>query len=91
MKGLKVGAMLAINVGAGAIVGNIIKHTMPTSGIGIFVKGCVGFTALVLGSILGDKCADYSNDFIDGVVSSVKTILDAANENQEESEVVEEA
>lgn len=81
-------ANLVIGIGVGAIVGNAVKATTPSSGVGAVMRICIGLGSVVLSGLASNACAKYTNGEIDSIV---KFIREAASSNEIESgdEVVE--
>lgn len=87
---IKQTSKLVVTVGVGAIVGNAVKYTTPTTGVGTIMKACIGVGSLVLGGVASKACADYCDESIDGFAKTIKDVLDNA-EFDTDVEVLSEA
>lgn len=65
---------LAISIGVGAIVGDVISGNVkvPSSAI---KKGCIMLGSIVLSNMIADKAVDYAESKIDDTVNSVKQMV----------------
>lgn len=73
---------IVVSAGAGAIVGNTIKMTMPAKQAGVFQlnRPLMAIGGLVLSNMVGDLAAKYATDSIDHAVEQIKTVKNAVDE-----------
>lgn len=84
---IKTGKQIAgvvLTIGMGAIIGNAVKFTTPTSGIGAIKKLCIGAGTLALSSMASDATTKYVESKIDDTVTEVETFF--KEETPEESQ-----
>lgn len=80
--GVKLGLGIVMTVGAGAIVGNAVRFTTP-SGLSVLKRACIGLGSFVLGSVAGDACINYTNNFVDGLRLGITKTIEIINEDPE--------
>ncbi len=82
----KAGLEIIVSVGVGAIVGNAIKATTPSTlkGIG---KISVALGSLVLTGIASDLATKYTDDRINEAVETVKGMVKETPDNEEDVEM----
>ena len=80
---IKTGVSLVISYGVGMIVGNLIKCTTP-SDIRRITKLCIDASGFILAWTVGDMAAKHAENTID---STIKTIKDMSQEEDEEEEI----
>lgn len=79
---VKTAAKLVVSIGVGAVVGNAVKATSPND-MKAITKLAVMLGGCVLGSMVSDKAADYTEEKID---ETVETIKEGIEEAQKEAE-----
>ena len=65
---------LVVSVGVGAIVGNAIKATTPSS-INTINRVCIGIGAFVLTGMVGGMAAKYTEEQINETVNEIKKMV----------------
>ena len=65
---------LVVSVGVGAIVGNAIKATTPSS-INTINKVCIGIGAFVLTGMVSGMAAKYTEEQINETVNEIKKMV----------------
>jgi hypothetical protein len=75
-------AEIVVSAGAGAIVGNTIKATLPAKQLGVFnlTRPLMAIGGLVLSNMVGEAAAKYATDSIDKAAEQVKNIKNAVDE-----------
>ena len=71
---VKGGTKLAVSVGVGAIVGNVVAFTTPAIGVGLAMRGAIGVGSFVLSNMISDKATEYTDEKIDEVVTTINDI-----------------
>lgn len=65
---------LAVSIGVGSIVGNVLKSTLEGQKVNILKRVSVGFGALAIGSYVSDLVGKYAVDRIDEVVDQAQQV-----------------
>lgn len=76
---------LAVSVGVGNIVSNIVKATTPEN-VGKFKKFCITAGGFAISGIVGAAAAEYTEKQIDGVAKYFNTNVEQPEENGEVKE-----
>lgn len=76
---VKPAATLVASIGVGAVIGNVIKATTPTS-VTLVQKVAVGVGSFVLVNVLGDMAARALDASIDRVADGVHEIRNAVKD-----------
>ncbi len=94
---IKLSVGMVASIGAGAIVGNIIKVTTPSTTTKL-MKLVIGLGGLVLTGIVGDAASTYVDKTVDDMVNTVNDVKQEVENNlnnvaneEEEDEKAEEA
>lgn len=72
---LKAAGAIVISVGVGAIVGNVIKCTTPST-TGPIKRLCILIGSIVLCNMVGDQAVDYSEKKVDEAVTQIKSMVE---------------
>ena len=78
----KVGAVV-VSVGVGAIVGNAIKSTTPSS-VNVITKICIGVGAFVLTGMASDGAVKYAEGKFDDTINQIKEMINEIDLKQGE-------
>lgn len=71
LENIKRGAVFLCSVGAGLVIGNVIKATTPEK-INIIKKCLIGAGGLTLSSMVGDKAGEYAEGVIDELSEEIQ-------------------
>lgn len=81
---VKAAGSFVVSIGVGAIVGNAIKATTPST-VGALNKLAIKVGALVITNMVGDYAVNYAEGKIDSAVQTIKdTIKEVESEEVEE-------
>lgn len=69
---------VVVSVGVGAIVGNVIKASIPAN-THVLKRAAIGVGGFVLSSMITDKATKYATDTIDDTVDKIKKFVKPEN------------